>query len=195
MTAFTGWGAPGNGAARGWELVPMDETVLPLIAEVEQTAYSHPWGLGHFSDSLRSGYWLQMLVTPPRADDPPEWAHAPRLPDGRWLLGYLVAMPGFEEVHLLNITTVPQHRRHGCARLMMAALIAWSRLQGALALWLEVRVSNLGAMALYESLGFRRLNVRKDYYPDGGNRREDALVMSLVLDGDEPAAGVPEVSA
>jgi len=188
LTTATLWGARADGAARGWELVPMDSNILPLVAEVEKTAYSHPWGIGHFSDSLLSGYWLQMLVTEPQPDDPAEWASAPRLPDGRWLLGYLVAMPGFEEVHLLNITTVPLHRRHGCARLMMGALIAWSRLQGALALWLEVRVSNRGAIALYEGLGFRQLNVRKGYYPDADDRREDALVMSLRLGTERDAA-------
>jgi ribosomal-protein-alanine N-acetyltransferase len=90
-------------------------------------------------------------------------------------------MPGYLESHLLNITTVPQHRRQGCARLLLEALQAWSRLQGAECLWLEVRASNEGARALYEQIGFRQVGRRRDYYPADGGQREDAVIMSLGL--------------
>ena len=170
-------GEPG----RSWALRPMDESVLALVAAVEQTAHPHPWNERHFRDSIASGYWAQMLVTEPQPDDPPAWADAPRLPDGCLLLGYLVAMPGVGETHLLDITTVPLHQRQGCARLLLGALTAWSRLQQAEWLWLEVRASNQAARTLYESLGFQQVGRRRDYYPDQGARREDAIVMSLAL--------------
>ncbi|MEY5099361.1 MAG: hypothetical protein RJA36_2080 [Pseudomonadota bacterium] len=183
------WLASGAGdPGRPWALLPMDEAVLPLVAEVEKTAYAHPWGERHFRDSIASGYWAQMLVTEPQPDDPPAWIQAPCLPDGRLLLGYLVAMRGVGETHLLNITTVPMHQRQGCARLLLGALTAWSRLQGAEWLWLEVRAGNLAARALYESLGFQQVGLRRGYYPDQGARREDAVVMSLAL-APAPAAG------
>jgi len=166
---------------RSWALRPMDESVLALVASVEQTAHPHPWNERHFRDSIASGYWAQLLVTEPQPDDPPAWADAPRLSDGWLLLGYLVAMPGVNETHLLDITTVPLHQRQGCARLLLGALTAWSRLQQAEWLWLEVRASNQAARALYESLGFRQVGRRRDYYPDQGTRREDAIVMSLAL--------------
>ena len=41
---------------------------------------------------------------------------------------------------------------------------------------LEVRVSNHGAIAMYERLGFRRAGRRRRYYSDNG---EDAMIMWL----------------
>jgi ribosomal-protein-alanine N-acetyltransferase len=43
---------------------------------------------------------------------------------------------------------------------------------------LEVRVSNIGAQKLYESVGFTSQGLRKGYYSDDG---EDALIMALQL--------------
>ena len=163
-------------------LWPLAEAELARVAETEKTAYAHPWSLRHFASSLQAGHWMWALALPPDpASDPPHWAHAPTLGNGHWLLGYLVAMEAADEVHLLNITTVPTHRRQGHARQLMHALIGQARQQGAQSLWLEVRQSNGPARALYEALGFATTGVRKGYYPAGGARREDALVMCLPL--------------
>lgn len=177
------WPAPTTHLHRQVAFEPMTEAILDRIAEVDKTAYAHPWNRRHFADSLAAGHALQMLVmAPDPAEDPPHWAHAPALPDGRWLLGYLVAMKGVDEVHLLNITTVPLHQRQGWARFMLQALAIWSRGQGAQMLWLEVRASNRAARALYEAMGFESVGVRKGYYPDRDAQREDAIVMRLGLD-------------
>ncbi len=179
-------------AGRPWALLALDESTLPLVAEVERSTHDHPWGEGHFRDSIAAGYWCQLLVTPALPGDPEAWAGAPRLADSRLLLAYLVAMPGYCETHLLNITTVPLHRRQGCARLLLEALQVWSLCQGAECLWLEVRASNLGARALYERQGFRQVGLRRGYYPMDGAQREDAVIMSLPL---VPAAAETEVGA
>ncbi|MCY1553033.1 ribosomal-protein-alanine acetyltransferase [compost metagenome] len=111
----------------------------------------------------------------------PGEAASPGRTDGRVLLGYLVAMPGVDEVHLLNITVAPAHQRQGWARFMLDALVLWSRGQGAQWLWLEVRQGNVPARALYESYGFVQVGLRRGYYPAGSFQREDAVVMSLSL--------------
>jgi [ribosomal protein S18]-alanine N-acetyltransferase len=173
---------PVSNTDRPLAFVPLDETLLPLVAEVEKTAYSHPWSLRHLRDSLLAGHLAQLLVTPPDPlRDPPAWLQAPALPDGRWLLGYCVAMRGVDEVHLLNLTTVPVHRRQGWARGMLQALSAWAMAQGLQAVWLEVRASNQAALALYQAEGFQAVGRRRGYYPDAGGRREDAIVMSRSL--------------
>ena len=141
---------------------PLTEPWLDEVLRVEQAAYSHPWSRGNFTDSLRSGYEVQLLVA------------------GQTLLGYFVAMKGVDEVHLLNITVAPAYQRQGWARMMLDALALWSRAQGAEWLWLEVRVSNDRARQVYEQHGYRRVGVRKNYYPDDPGR-EDAVVMSLKL--------------
>lgn len=161
---------------------PMTEADLPVVAETEQRACPHPWSLGNFRDSLTTGYPAFMLTSPPYATDPDQ----PRTTMGRTLLGYWVAMRGVDEMHLLNITVAPEHRRHGWARTMMQALAAQAMAEGLHWLWLEVRVSNLAAQALYNQMGFLTVGKRKQYYPTTAGQREDALVMSLNLRGQSP---------
>ena len=142
--------------------LPLTEAWLDRLMVIEQQAYTHPWTRGNFLDSVASGYQAQLLV------------------GGGTLIGYFVAMKGVDEVHLLNLTVAPDFQRQGWARVLLDALALWSRGQGAGWLWLEVRQSNLRAQSVYEQHGYRRVGLRKAYYPavDG---REDAVVMSLKL--------------
>lgn len=142
---------------------PMTEARLDQVLQIELGSYDHPWTRGNFADSLRSGYEAQLLCAPDR------------------ILGYFVAMKGVDEVHLLNITVAPRDRGQGWGRLMLDALALWSRQQGAQWLWLEVRVSNVRAQAIYDRSGYRRVGERKNYYPSSDGVREDAIVMSLKL--------------
>jgi ribosomal-protein-alanine N-acetyltransferase len=142
---------------------PMSVDRLDEVLRIERGSYDHPWTHGNFADSLRSGYEAQLLCAPDR------------------ILGYFVAMKGVDEVHLLNITVAPADRGQGWGRLMLDALALWARAQGAQWLWLEVRVSNVRAQAIYERNGFRRVGERKNYYPGAPGAREDAIVMSLKL--------------
>jgi ribosomal-protein-alanine N-acetyltransferase len=144
-------------------LEPLDAARLEQVLQIEQRAYPHPWTRGNFLDALRSGY------------------HARALLAGEELLGYYVAMQGVDEVHLLNITVAPEYQHQGWARVMLDALALWARGLGAQWLWLEVRVSNTRAVAIYEAHGYRRVGRRKNYYPAGQGQREDAVVMSLRL--------------
>ncbi len=147
----------------------MTRAWLPAVLRVEQSVYPHPWSERNFLDSLQAGYQLQLLMAGPLAS--PE------------LLGYFVAMKGVDEVHLLNIAVAPGYQQQGWARVMLDALGVWSRGQGAQWLWLEVRVSNTRARAVYESHGFRHVGTRRHYYPSSAQtpRGEDAIVMSLAL--------------
>lgn len=142
---------------------PLTLERLPGVLAIERLAYAHPWTENNFRDALGAGYQAQMVTA----------AGA--------LLGYFVAMKGVEEVHLLNITVTPQYQGQGWARLMLEALAIWARGDGALWLWLEVRVSNQRAIQVYEQHGFRRVGQRKAYYPAGKGQREDAIVMSMQL--------------
>ncbi len=144
-------------------LQPMHDGDLDAVIAIEQTAYSHPWTRGNFRDALASGYWAQCLLV---NDE---------------LLGYVIAMEGVQETHLLNITVAPARQRQGWAHMMLDALCLWSRRRAAEWLWLEVRESNQRALQVYERYGFRRVGLRKDYYPADRQQREHAVVMSLNL--------------
>jgi ribosomal-protein-alanine N-acetyltransferase len=142
---------------------PLDAARLEQVLQIEQRAYPHPWTRGNFLDTLKSGYHARVLLA------------------GDELLGYYVAMQGVDEVHLLNITVSPDYQRQGWGRVMLDALALWARSLQAQWLWLEVRVSNTRAIAIYEAHGYRRVGLRKAYYPAGHGQREDAVVMSLRL--------------
>jgi ribosomal-protein-alanine N-acetyltransferase len=142
----------------------MSVAMLDAVLAIEVQAYAFPWTRGNFIDSIAAGYLLRVL----------------QAPDGE-VLGYFVAMPGFEEMHLLNITVAAAHEGRGHARAMLAQLYALSVAHDAAALWLEVRESNARARALYLREGFAEAGRRRDYYPAPQGRREDAILMTRLL--------------
>jgi ribosomal-protein-alanine N-acetyltransferase len=142
---------------------PLVAERVDAVVQIEQRAYAHPWNRTNFLDALQSGYQAQVLL----ADET--------------VLGYFVAMQGVDEVHLLNITVAPEFQGQGWSRVMLDALTLWARGRNAQWLWLEVRVGNTRAMRVYEAQGYARVGVRKEYYPAGHGKREDAVVMGLRL--------------
>ena len=101
-----------------------------------------------------------------------------RASDGS-LAGYVFCAFAGGEVHVNKIAVDPLFRRRGVARLLMGeVLVPFGRIS-AEEIYLEVRPSNLPARNFYTTLGFREVGRRPQYYSDG----EDALVMSLFLDG------------
>jgi ribosomal protein S18 acetylase RimI-like enzyme len=75
------------------------------------------------------------------------------------------------------VGVIPSQRGKGIARQLMGLITDWAKQQGSTAMMLEVKVDNTEAIGLYESLGYSKLNVRKDYFGAG----LDALVMRLDL--------------
>ncbi len=87
----------------------------------------------------------------------------------------LLAPLGTGQGDIQTVTVAPRARRQGLARTMLLALINEARRRGADELFLEVRVDNESAQALYASLGFDTVAVRKRYYKGG----VDALSMRM----------------
>lgn len=135
---------------------------LDAIMEIEPHIYSHPWSRGNFSDSLKSGY--------------PAWV----LLNGKEIIGYALMMMVLDEAHLLNLSIVKPYQKQGLGRLLLEHMIAVAKNQGATDMFLEVRPSNISAIALYENIGFNEMAIRRGYYP-AHNGREDAVLMGLAL--------------
>lgn len=153
----------------GHSLRPMRNGDLDAVIEVERLAYPFPWTRGNFIDSLVAEYVVEVMV------------------DARGLLlGYYVAMPGVDELHLLNVTVHPAWQNRGLGRALLAAVRTQAQQRQLACLWLEVRESNQRARALYLRLGFAEVGRRRGYYP-AGEQREDALVMRLPLAAVESA--------
>jgi ribosomal-protein-alanine acetyltransferase len=98
--------------------------------------------------------------------------------DGDLASGRIVGYGGIavsgESADIHNIAVVEEFRRQGIARRLIARLERWAKDQGASEILLEMRVGNTEARPLYQSLGYREVRVRKDYYAPG----MDAIVMS-----------------
>ena len=145
-----------------YQFRPMTEADLDAIMEIEPHIYSHPWSRGNFSDSLVSGYSAWVLL------------------DGAKIIGYALMMMVLDEAHLLNLSVAKAYQKQGLGRLLLEHMIAIAKKHAAANMFLEVRPSNISAIALYENMGFNEMAVRRGYYP-AHNGREDAVLMGLAL--------------
>jgi len=137
---------------------PMQPSDLTRVIEIENLCYPNPW-----SEEL----FVRELDNPLAAVDL-LWLEGE-------LAGYLCSWLVSGELNILNVAVSPCFRRRGAAASLLRHVIEKSRLQGLERAFLEVRIGNSGAIALYRSFGFKEISLRKGYYPDG----EDAMVMEL----------------
>jgi ribosomal-protein-alanine N-acetyltransferase len=144
---------------------PLAPSDLAYVAALEAHIHAAPWSLGNFRDALAAGYSTRVAER-----------------HGRIVAyGVLMLAPG--EAQILNVSVVPDSRREGLGRALVRQFIDDARRLGAEQCFLEVRVSNSAAIALYERAGFTRVARRGGYYPPMGPGvpREDALVMRMAL--------------
>lgn len=135
---------------------------LDTVAAAEQRTHPFPWSRGNFADSLAAGHaaWLARE-------------------DGR-MVGYAVTMRVLDEIHLLNISVLPELQRRGLGSALLLHLFDLARRQGAARMLLEVRSGNVSALALYRRHGFVEIGCRRDYYR-AQQGRADAIVMARDL--------------
>ena len=86
--------------------------------------------------------------------------------------------PGAGTAEILNLVVAPPLRRRGLGTLLMEEALRRMVHAGAGRVWLEVRASNLPALALYRRMGFRETGRRLQYYQ---NPAEDALLLESQL--------------
>ncbi|MGC1100067.1 ribosomal protein S18-alanine N-acetyltransferase [Pantoea agglomerans] len=97
--------------------------------------------------------------------------------DGK-MAAFAITQVVLDEASLFNIAVDPAFQRRGLGRQLLQHLIDELIKREVLTLWLEVRASNLPAIALYEQLGFNQVSRRHNYYPTASGR-EDAILMAL----------------
>ena len=150
------------------ELVALTINNLDEVLAIEEDVYTHPWSRGNFVDSFEQGYPALGF----------------RTSEGH-LIGYFFVMPVLDELHLLTIAVLKSMQRRGYGLRLLQALKELAQARDFLSVMLEVRVTNLGAIALYQSFGFCEIGRRRAYYPADDGKREDAIVMRLQLREDE----------
>ncbi len=129
---------------------------LPQIITLERRAFPTPWSLAMFVLELSKTSGVCLAAT-----------------RGDTLAGYLICSRYDTVWHLMNVAVDPTHRRAGIATALIEGLIEQIG-DGGARYTLEVRESNVGAIALYERYGFRAAGRRRRYYQDNG---EDAVIM------------------
>jgi len=144
---------------------PLAGDDLAYVAALEAQIHAAPWTLGNFRDALAAGYSTRVAER-----------------EGRIVAyGVLMLAPG--EAQILNISVVPDARRQGLGQTLLQQFLTDARQVGAEQCFLEVRVSNIPAIMLYEGAGFAPIARRNNYYPPVSPDlpREDALVMRRAL--------------
>jgi ribosomal-protein-alanine N-acetyltransferase len=142
---------------------PMRREDLPEILAIEVASFALPWTEEMFKHELARGDLSEVLIARlADAGTPP--------PIGGYICVWVVG----DELHINNIAVDPRWRRRGIAGGLLEAALERGRIRGVRRAFLEVRVSNVGAQALYRRYGFELAGVRKGYY-DGPI--EDAVIM------------------
>lgn len=136
----------------------MNESDLAAVLAIEQESFATPWRKEHFSHEIGAPHSFPFVAE-----------------CGGVIFGYVCLMSLFEEAQILDIAVAPEQRGRGVAQLLMVHAINIAREKEAELLALEVRSSNVAAIALYEKLGFVRTGVRQKYYEG----RDDAVLMEL----------------
>jgi [ribosomal protein S18]-alanine N-acetyltransferase len=142
----------------GPHLRRMEARDLPSAMEIDALSLPRPWSAAIWRGELSSPYGLYLVI------------------EGRGeVFGHIGVRHVLGELHITTIAVRPEYRRRGHARALIgAALAAYPH---ASHVHLEVRPTNVAAIALYESLGFLETGRRPRYYGD-----EDAVLMTLNLD-------------
>ncbi|AVF35960.1 ribosomal protein S18-alanine N-acetyltransferase [Rahnella sikkimica] len=140
-------------------LTPAD---LPRAFEIEQASHAFPWT----EKTLASNQGERYLNFKIMRNDV--------------MAGFAITQIVLDEATLFNIAIDPAFQRQGLGRALLEDVIQQIEKKDVFTLWLEVRASNVKAIALYESLGFNEVSVRRNYYP-AAQGREDAIMMALPL--------------
>ena len=88
------------------------------------------------------------------------------------IIGYCIFMTAADEGEILRIAINQNIRKAGLGKKLLLASISQMQKEGANEIFLEVRASNESAIALYKSVGFEEIGIRKSYY----DNNEDAIL-------------------
>ena len=139
-------------------LRPLAPGDLDTVEEIERASYPTPWSRSMLAAELRK---------------PGSLALGAFLEDDS-IVGYAFVSRYVDAWHVMNVAVSPTYRRRGIATALLERLLEVTSDDPRRGHTLEVRVSNAGAIELYERLGFQPRGLRRGYYTDN---REDALIM------------------
>lgn len=132
---------------------------LQKIEEIERICFSLPWSYAQLETQMLAENNIFLVAENENSD----------------ILGYVGMMFVLDEGYISNIAVAPAFRRQGVADALLDALECHSREKKLAFITLEVRESNVPAIALYSKHGFHSVGVRRNYYE---KPRENAILMT-----------------
>lgn len=138
---------------------------LAQVSDIERRSYDFPWSHGVFRDCLLAGYQCVVLER-----------------DGD-VVGYGILSVAAGEAHILNLCIKLAYRSHGYGERLLDEILFRARTSSVREIFLEVRPSNVHALALYKKKGFYQVANRPSYY-QASEGREDAAVLAKKLTAD-----------
>lgn len=139
------------------EYVLMSERHVGQVASLEKLCFSMPWSENAVSSELVNPLSLWIVAQ-----------------DGDTVAGYVGSQSVMGEADMMNLAVLPAYRRCGIGQQLVLELISQLQSRQVHCLTLEVRASNVGAICLYEKLGFVQVGRRPNYYT---NPKEDAWIL------------------
>ena len=127
------------------------------VAQLEKLCFRDPWSENSVSSELNNPLSLWLVAV-----------------EGEKVAGYVGSQSVMGESDMMNVAVHPDFRRQGIGERLILDLIDQLNQRGNHSLTLEVRTSNVSAIALYRKLGFEQVGLRKNYYR---NPKEDALIL------------------
>ena len=137
----------------------MKEKDIPQVCIIENETFSKPWKDHDFLASINSEDNIYLVVK-----------------EDEQIVAYCGLWGVIEEGHINNVAVVKTYQNRGIAHSMLEELIKRAREKGLESFTLEVRVTNVNAIKLYEKLGFKKIGIRPSFYD---KPREDGLIMWL----------------
>ena len=138
------------------------EQDIDIALDIERESNPFPWTVRNFKDCIEKGYYSLVLK------------------EGMKVIGFAILSVSTEESHLLNIGLTASKRGQGLGKELLEKIIMAAEVMGSKKIFLEVRISNVIAIDLYKTSGFKEIGLRKNYYRTKEGR-EDAILMSKSL--------------
>lgn len=141
------------------KIIPMEKEHVAAIAELEKSCFSAPWTEKGIAEELEN-----------------ENAHFLSAVSGEKILGYIGVHEICGEAYIDNVAVHHDYRRFGLGEKLLQTAQKNAFGRGCNFISLEVRKSNIGAISLYNKLGYQTVGERKNFYT---NPTEDAVIMTL----------------
>lgn len=134
---------------------------LEGVYEIDKESFPIPWRESSFEEELKNILATYLVA---------------KIQDK--IVGYIGMWFIIDECHITNIAVSTKYRRMGIAKKLINKTLKLCKEHLASYILLEVRANNIPAQKLYESFGFKVEGIRKDYYKNPDNTREDAILMT-----------------